>query len=103
MKLPVIGVSPGAAYGAAKRWLPERFAEAAARLAADIGGSVAVFGSAAEKPMCEEVARAAAGGRNFAGETDAAGIHRYDRGVPRVSDQRFGRDAYRLGAWAFRR
>lgn len=69
VRLPAIGVSPGAAYGAAKRWLPERFGEAAARLAAETGGSVAVFGSAAEKPMCDEVARAA-GGRGFAGETD---------------------------------
>ncbi len=69
VKLPAIGVSPGAAYGAAKRWLPERFGEAAARLAAEMGGSVAVFGSAAEKPMCDEVAEAAEG-RNFAGETD---------------------------------
>ena len=68
VKLPVIGVSPGAAYGAAKRWLPERFAEAAAHLAGEIAGSVAVFGSAAERPMCEEVA-SAADGRNFAGET----------------------------------
>jgi heptosyltransferase II len=73
VKLPVIGVSPGAAYGAAKRWLPERFGEAAARLAAELGGSVAVFGSTAEKPICDAVA-SAAGGRclvhNFAGETD---------------------------------
>ena len=68
VKLPVIGVSPGAAYGSAKRWLPERFAEAAARLAAEAGGSVAVFGSAAEKDLCGEVARAS-GGRNFAGDT----------------------------------
>ncbi len=68
IQLPVVGVSPGAAYGAAKRWLPERFAESAARLAAECGGSVAVFGSAAEKPLCDEVARAA-GGRNFAGVT----------------------------------
>ncbi|HWF08093.1 MAG TPA: lipopolysaccharide heptosyltransferase II [Bryobacteraceae bacterium] len=71
MNLPVIGVSPGAAYGAAKRWLPERFAEAAARLAAGMGGSVAIFGSAAEKPLCEEVARAASG-RSFAGATTLA-------------------------------
>ena len=69
VKLPVVGVSPGAAYGAAKRWLPERFGEAAARLARETGGSVAVFGSMAEKAMCDEVARAA-GGRNLAGETD---------------------------------
>lgn len=68
VKLPVIGVSPGAAYGSAKRWLPERFAESAARLAAELAGSVAVFGSADEKTMCESVARAA-NGRNFAGTT----------------------------------
>jgi heptosyltransferase-2 len=68
VKLPVIGVSPGAAYGAAKRWLPERFGEAAARLASEAGGRVAVFGSTAERPMCDEVARAS-GGYNFAGET----------------------------------
>jgi len=68
VKLPVIGVSPGAAYGSAKRWLPERFAESAARLAAELGGSVAVFGSAAEKTMCEGVA-VTANGRNFAGTT----------------------------------
>jgi heptosyltransferase II len=69
VKLPVIGVSPGAAYGSAKRWLPERFAESAARLAAGVGGSVAVFGSEAEKGLCGEVARAV-GGRNLAGATE---------------------------------
>lgn len=62
--LPVVGVSPGAAFGGAKRWLPERFAEAASRL----GGSVAVFGSASEKTLCDQVANAA-GGRSFAGAT----------------------------------
>jgi heptosyltransferase-2 len=67
--LPVVGVSPGAAYGSAKRWLPGRFAESAARLANELGsGSVAVFGSPAEKAMCEEVA-SSAGGRNLAGAT----------------------------------
>ncbi len=68
IRLPVVGVSPGAAYGAAKRWLPERFGESAARLAAECGGSVAVFGSPAEKPLCDVVA-CAAGGRSFAGVT----------------------------------
>ncbi len=68
VKTPVIGVSPGAAYGSAKRWLPERFAESARKLAAQMSASVAVFGSDAEKAMCGEVAQAA-GGRNFAGET----------------------------------
>jgi heptosyltransferase-2 len=64
-----IGVSPGAAYGNAKRWLPERFADAAIQL----DRPVLVFGSRDERPLCEEVAgRIRAAGRdawNLAGET----------------------------------
>ena len=41
----VIGVSPGAAFGSAKRWLPERFAQAAGSVARQRGASVAIFGS----------------------------------------------------------
>jgi heptosyltransferase-2 len=61
-------VSPGAAYGSAKRWLPERFAAAARRLAARDNASIAIFGSQTERHLCEEVAKAS-GGRNFAGTT----------------------------------
>jgi heptosyltransferase II len=70
---PVVGVSPGAAYGDAKRWLGERFAEAAASVARARAASVALFGSAAERPLCESIGGSIrAGGvqvRNFAGET----------------------------------
>ncbi len=66
---PVIGVSPGAAYGNAKRWLPERFAESAERLVRERGVSVVVFGSGAERDLCEQVARAVPGARNLAGQT----------------------------------
>ncbi|MFN0172904.1 MAG: lipopolysaccharide heptosyltransferase II [Bryobacteraceae bacterium] len=54
--LPLIGVSPGAAYGNAKRWIPEHFAEAAAYLARTRGASVALFGSTQERPLCETIA-----------------------------------------------
>jgi heptosyltransferase-2 len=72
----VIGVSPGAAYGGAKRWLPERFAEAAVSVAGGDGRAVAIFGSLAERDLCEQV-RAQVAGRgirshNFAGETTLA-------------------------------
>jgi len=74
---PAIGISPGAAYGNAKRWLPERFAEAAQKVADGHTGRNAcatlVFGSAAERALCEEVAAALGRGgmdaRNLAGET----------------------------------
>ena len=53
---PWIGVSPGAAYGTAKRWLPERFAEAAAKLADELGAKIALFGAPAEADLTVHIA-----------------------------------------------
>ena len=70
---PAIGISPGAAYGNAKRWLPERFAESGRQLAGTMEASVLVFGAAAERALCETVAeplrQAGIDARNLAGET----------------------------------
>ena len=69
----VIGLSPGAAYGTAKRWLPERFAESANRLAGELGAAVAIFGSKEERALCESVAASITSpAKNFAGETSLA-------------------------------
>ncbi len=65
---PVVGVSPGAAFGSAKRWSSDSFSEAARSLAAKTGASVAVFGSASERALCEDVTFAT-GGINLAGLT----------------------------------
>jgi len=69
MRGPTVGISPGAAYGNAKRWLPERFAETAAGLSR----SALVFGSAAERSLCQQVTNdlqtAGVDARNLAGET----------------------------------
>src|SRR5437773_5815160 len=71
--VPVVGVSPGAAYGTAKRWLPERFAEAAIETARAQGGSVAFFGSEGERELCQTVTQmvgqAGVAGHNLAGAT----------------------------------
>ena len=73
---PVVGISPGAAYGDAKRWLPERFAGTAVAVCRARGAAAAVLGSAAERPLCETVAAAIRGAgveaRNLAGETTLA-------------------------------
>jgi heptosyltransferase-2 len=69
----VVGVSPGAAYGTAKRWSPERFADAAAQTAATLGAEVALFGSADEKALCGQITAMLDGmgipAHNFAGDT----------------------------------
>jgi heptosyltransferase-2 len=68
--LPVIGVNPGAAYGKAKRWLPERFAESARELASTLGAHVVLFGSASERELCASVADSIGShAYNLAGQT----------------------------------
>ncbi|MBV8811109.1 MAG: lipopolysaccharide heptosyltransferase II [Acidobacteriaceae bacterium] len=73
---PVIGISPGAAYGGAKRWLPQRFAEAAVHLARERRGAVAVFGSREEQEIAERVRESVAARdvkcMNLAGSTALA-------------------------------
>jgi heptosyltransferase-2 len=69
----IVGVSPGAAYGTAKQWLPDRFAAAASRVARDLGARIAIFGSQSERELCDAVENACtAPAKNFAGETSLA-------------------------------
>ena len=55
---PLVALAPGAAYGGAKKWPPESFAELAAALAAD-GVQCVMIGAAADASTAAEVARAA--------------------------------------------
>jgi len=56
----LLGICPGASFGPAKRWLPERFANLADRLIAALDADVLIFGSRAERPLAEAVAGAMA-------------------------------------------
>jgi len=53
-----IGLNPGAAFGSAKRWLPERYAAVADALAERRGAHVVIVGSAAERPLADTIAQA---------------------------------------------
>ena len=54
----VIGLCPGAEYGPAKRWLPERFAEAAAKITAQSSAQWILFGTKNDAAIGEQIAAA---------------------------------------------
>ncbi len=55
---PILGINPGATFGSAKRWFPDRFAAVADALAEEWGASVVLMGSAPEMPLAAEIAAA---------------------------------------------
>jgi len=52
---PYVVLAPGAAYGGAKQWIPERFAELAALVRRERAWSVALVGSRADAAVCHEI------------------------------------------------
>jgi heptosyltransferase-2 len=54
--LPCVGINAGAAYGTAKRWLPDRFAAAADLLAKQQGLRPVLLGGPAERGLAEQIA-----------------------------------------------
>jgi lipopolysaccharide heptosyltransferase II len=53
-----VGLCPGAEYGPAKRWLPERFAEVAAAVAAQMPVQWSLFGTKNEAAIGEQIIKA---------------------------------------------
>ncbi len=70
--VPVIGASPGASYGPAKMWPPERFARVLIRLSGELGAVPIVFGgpgdAGAAERVFELVEKERPGGLNLAGK-----------------------------------
>src|SRR5213080_1935583 len=54
----LIGLCPGAEYGPAKQWLPERFAEAAAKITAQSSAQWILFGTKNDAAIGEQIAAA---------------------------------------------
>ncbi len=48
-------INPGAAYGSAKKWYPQRFAGVADRLVSDYGYRIVVLGGPGETAICSEI------------------------------------------------
>jgi len=54
---PFVVFAPGAAYGRAKQWLPERYAELANLIINDRGWSVLMVGANVDRSACDDVER----------------------------------------------
>jgi heptosyltransferase II len=54
---PLVGMNPGAFYGTAKRWPPNRYAALADRCIDALGADVLIFGSASERTTAECIAQ----------------------------------------------
>ncbi len=54
-RVPLIGINPGATYGSAKRWLPERFADLVIRIMNELNGRVILFGGPSEVEIANEI------------------------------------------------
>ena len=94
--VPLVAIHPGAANGAAKRWLPERWAHVADTLAGE-GVQVTFLGSADERPLVERIVAAmhppgAAVGRSHPDPRRAGGGA---RAVSRCRGRRYGTAAPR--------
>jgi heptosyltransferase-2 len=66
----VLGINPGATFGSAKRWYPERFAEAARELSRRWGARVVITGGPGETEMAARIEELLGGACvNMAGAT----------------------------------
>lgn len=67
----LVGINPGAAFGSAKRWYPERFAEVARRLAEEWSARIVIFGGPGETAIAADIEKRLNGaGLNLAGKTN---------------------------------
>ena len=68
----IVGINPGAAYGSAKCWIPERFSEVVQKLL-EQGIKVVLFGDNSTKPLVDQIHSSFATNKNvlnLAGSTD---------------------------------
>jgi heptosyltransferase-2 len=68
---PLIGIAPGASYGPAKKWFPERFAAVADKIAAAFDSEIILLGGKSDANTAQEVGKSARTRlTNLAGKTD---------------------------------
>ncbi len=57
-----VGISPGAAYGSAKEWFPERYGELAVRISKEMGARILILGSISDREAASRISHIAGPG-----------------------------------------
>lgn len=71
----VVGINPGAQYGVAKKWYPERYGALADRLIKDFGARILIFGGPGDVAVAGTVEASMKGAPvNLAGKTSLGGL-----------------------------
>jgi len=73
LKRPIIGINPGAQFGPAKQWMPQRFAKLIDRIVGELDGSVVVFGGPSERALADEIIGLSQSSGEFKGVVNMAG------------------------------
>ena len=99
---PFVVFAPGAAYGRAKQWLPERYAELAELIINERGWSVLMVGAKVDRSACDDIDAAIAEDRHahqpadrFLRQERSADARGHPRRGARCRVERFRRDAPR--------
>ncbi len=66
--MALFGAAPGASYGPAKRWAPERFAEVLSMIKNERGGAFLIFGGPEDREACNAVAAAVPNALDLSGK-----------------------------------
>ncbi|MFP3867055.1 MAG: lipopolysaccharide heptosyltransferase II [Desulfobacteraceae bacterium] len=67
----IVGISPGASYGSAKQWLPERFAQVADQLREDYAAPIVLLGGPGDSQVAQRIVQHLRGPAvNLVGKTD---------------------------------
>ena len=72
---PLIALNPGASFGPAKRWFPERYAVLADRLVREADAEVLLLGSSSEATIAQEIStQMSQDAHNLVGRTDLSSL-----------------------------
>lgn len=70
---PLVGISPGAKYGSAKEWFPDRYRELAGRISTEMGARALILGSLEDRPVASTISQSAGNAVvDLAGRTNLA-------------------------------